>query len=86
MGSARASTDIDPCGTANESTTPLNPALGIDAGSGHAALQCGYKDIGFPPFAPEDVPVEAPDAGKIDPAFKLGFPYMIGPDGAEVSY
>jgi hypothetical protein len=37
-------------------------------------------------FAPEDVSVKAPDAGTVDPAFKTGFPYMIGPDGEEVSY
>ena len=86
VGSARASTDIDPCGTANESTTPVNPALGFQVGSGPAALQCGSKETNFPLLAPEDVPVKAPDAGKVDPAFKTGFPYMIGPDGSEVSY
>ena len=86
VGSARASSDIDPCGTANESTTPVNPALGFQVGSGPAALQCGSKETNFPLLAPEDVPVKAPDAGNVDPAFKTGFPYMIGPDGSEVSY
>jgi hypothetical protein len=86
VGSARASTDIDPCGTANDSTTPVNPALGFQVGSGPAALQCGSKETNFPLLAPEDVPVKAPDAGNVDPAFKTGFPYMIGPDGSEVSY
>jgi hypothetical protein len=86
VGSARASTDIDPCGTANESSTPVNPALGFQVGSGPAALQCGSKETNFPLLAPEDVPVKAPDAGEVDPAFKTGFPYMIGPDGREVSY
>jgi hypothetical protein len=86
VGSARASTDIDPCGTANESTTPVNPAVGFQVGSGPAALQCGSKETNFPLLAPEDVPVKAPDAGEVDPAFKTGFPYMIGPDGSEVSY
>lgn len=86
VGSARASTDIDPCGTANESTTPVNPALGFQVGSGPAALKCGSKETNFPLLAPEDVPVKAPDAGRVDPAFKTGFPYMIGPDGSEVSY
>jgi len=86
VGSARASTDIDPCGTANESTTPVNPGLGFQVGSGPAALQCGFKETNFPLLAPEDVSVKAPDAGTVDPAFKTGFPYMIGPDGAEVSY
>ena len=86
VGSARASTDIDPCGTANESTTPVNPALGFQIGSGPAALQCGSKETNFPLLAPEDVSVKAPDAGTVDPAFKTGFPYMIGPDGSEVSY
>jgi Ca2+-binding RTX toxin-like protein len=98
VGSARASTDIDPCGTANESTTPVNPALGFQVGSwpstdapggvafAGAALQCGFKETNFPLLAPEDVPVKAPDAGTVDPAFKTGFPYMIGPDGREVSY
>jgi RTX calcium-binding nonapeptide repeat (4 copies) len=86
VGSARASTDIDPCGGANESTTPVNPALGFEVGSGPAALQCGPKETNFPLIIPEDVSVKAPDAGTVDPAFKTGFPYMIGPDGAEVSY
>ena len=86
VGGARASTDSDPCGTANESTTPVTPALGFDVGSGPAALQCGSKETNFPLLAPEDVPVKAPDAGEVDPAFKTGFPYMIGPDGSEVSY
>jgi hypothetical protein len=86
VGSARASTDIDPCGTANESTTPVNPELGFQVGSGPAALQCGSKETNFPLLAPEDVPVKAPDAGEVDPAFNTGFPYMIGPDGSEVSY
>jgi hypothetical protein len=86
-GSARASTDIDPCGnSANGSTTPVNTALGFQTGSGPAALQCGPKVTDFPLFAPEDVSVKAPDAGTVDPAFKTGFPYMIGPDGEEVSY
>jgi hypothetical protein len=86
VGSARASTDVDPCGTANQSTTPVNPALGFQVGSGPAALQCGPKETNFPLLAPEDVSVKAPDAGEVDPAFKTGFPYMIGPDGSEVSY
>ena len=86
MGSARANTDIDPCGTADESTTPVNPALGFQVGSGPAALQCGSKETNFPLIIPEDVPVKAPDAGEVDPAFNTGFPYMIGPDGSEVSY
>jgi hypothetical protein len=86
VGSARANTDIDPCGTADESTTPVNPALGFQVGSGPAALQCGSKETNFPLIIPEDVSVKAPDAGTVDPAFKTGFPYMIGPDGAEVSY
>ena len=72
VGSARASTDIDPCGTANESTTPVNPALGFQVGSGPAALQCGSKETNFPLLAPEDVPVKAPDAGEVDPAFRPG--------------
>jgi RTX calcium-binding nonapeptide repeat (4 copies) len=86
---ARASTDIDPCGTANESTTPVNPALGFQVPldeNGPAALQCGFKETNFPLLAPEDVQVKAPAAGTVDPAFKTGFPYMIGPDGSEVSY
>jgi hemolysin type calcium-binding protein len=86
VGSAGASTDVDPCGTANESTTPVNPALGFQVGSGPAALQCGTKETNFPLIIPEDVSVKAPDAGEVDPAFKTGFPYMIGPDGSEVSY
>ena len=86
VGDAHASSDVDPCGTANESTTVINPALGFNTGSGPAALVCSYKDIGFPPFLPEDVPIAAPDAANIDPGFKNGFPFMIGPDGAEVSY
>ena len=86
VGSARANTDIDPCGTADESTTPVNPALGFQVGSGPAALQCGSKETNFPLIIPEDVPVKAPDAGEVDPAFNTGFPYMIGPDGSEVSY
>jgi hypothetical protein len=86
VGRAGASTDTDPCGTANESTTPVNPALGFQTGSGPAALQCGPKETDFPLIIPEDVPVKAPDAGQVDPAFKSGYPYMIGPDGSEVSY
>ncbi|MGH2922796.1 MAG: calcium-binding protein [Solirubrobacterales bacterium] len=86
VGEARASTDIDPCGNGNESTTPMNTALGFQVGSGPAALQCGPKETGFPLLAPEDVSVKAPGAGNVDPAFRTGFPYMIGPDGSEVSY
>ena len=86
LGDARASTDIDPCGTADGSTTPVNPALGFQTGAGPAALQCGPKETNFPLAIPEDVAVKAPDAGQVDPAFKTGFPYMIGPDGSEVSY
>src|SRR3954449_8240613 len=86
VGTARASTDIDPCGTAGASTTPVNSALGFQTGAGPAALQCGPKETNFPLFAPEDQSVKAPDAGTVDPAFKTGFPYMIGPDGEEVSY
>ncbi len=70
VGSARASTDIDPCGTANESTTPVNPALGFQVGSGPAALQCGSKETNFPLLAPEDVPVKAPDAGNGRPGLQ----------------
>jgi hypothetical protein len=86
VASARAGSDIDPCGTADESTTAVNPALSFRVGSGPAALQCGSKETNFPLIAPEDVPVKAPEAGKVDPAFKTGFPYMVGPDGSEVSY
>src|SRR5262245_41467881 len=86
VGDARASTDIDPCGSANGSTTPVNPALGFQTGAGPAALQCGPKETHFPLAIPEDESVKAPDAGQVDPAFRTGFPYMIGPDGSEVSY
>jgi hypothetical protein len=85
-GQARASTDIDPCGTGGPSTTVVNPALGFQTGAGPAALQCGPKVTDFPLIIPEDVGVKAPDAGSVDPAFRTGFPYMIGPDGSEVSY
>jgi hypothetical protein len=83
---ARAATPLDPCGNGGPSTTPVNPALGFNTGAGPAALQCGPKQTNFPDVIPEDVSVKAPDAGQVDPAFKTGFPYMIGPDGAEVSY
>jgi hypothetical protein len=83
---ARAGTGIDPCGSGGPSTTQVSPALGFQTGAGPAALQCGPKQTNFPDVIPEDVPVKAPDAGSVDPAFKTGFPYMIGPDGAEVSY
>ena len=86
VGDARAATPNDPCGTGGPSTTLVNPALGFDTGSGPAALQCGPKQTNFPDVIPEDVSVKAPDAGQVDPAFKTGFPYMIGPDGQEVSY
>ena len=70
VGSARASTDIDPCGGANESTTPVNPALGFEVGSGPAALQCGPKETNFPLIIPEDVSVKAPDAGNGRPGLQ----------------
>jgi hypothetical protein len=86
VGDARAATPIDPCGTGGPSTTPVSPALGFNTGVGPAALQCGPKETNFPDVIPEDVSVKTPNAGQVDPAFKTGFPYMIGPDGQEVSY
>ena len=86
VGDARASSDIDPCGSEAVSTTAVSESLGFDTGAGPAALQCGVPQIIFPPFLPEDVPVAAPDAPNVNPAFDTGFPFMIGPDGSEVNY
>jgi RTX calcium-binding nonapeptide repeat (4 copies) len=86
VGDARASSDIDPCGSEPVSTTAVSESLGFDTRAGPAALQCRRPADHFPPFLPEDVPVAAPDAPNVNPAFDTGFPFMIGPDGSEVNY